>query len=383
MKYFSLVWAGLWRKKTRTVFTMISIVIAFLLFGLLQGINQGFNTALARLDVDRLYVSARTGMTDGMPISYLSRIRNVPGVRAVSMWAYFGGYYQEARNPVPAFATDAVELMKVYKEIKIRPEYIEAMAKTRTGALIGEPLAAKYGWKVGDRVPIGTSIWTNKAGSNTWEFDIVGTFDAQAYGAGFPSFYLNYSYFDEARQFGTGELHYYIVSLEDPKQATRISREIDEMFANSSVETRTQTESALAQSQLKQFADINFIANAIVGAVLFTLLFLTANTMMQSVRERTSELAVLKTLGYSDTKVLLLVLTESLLLCLFAAALGIALAALVFEAPALQKLFGNFSMPMFVASMGAGIAVLVAFISGFPPAWRARQLNIVDALAGR
>lgn len=383
MKYFSLVWAGLWRKKTRTVFTMISIVIAFLLFGLLQGINQGFSRALASLDVDRLYVTARTGMTDGMPISYLSRIRNVQGVRAVSMWAYFGGYFQEARNPVPAFATDAVELMKVYKEIKIRPEYVEAIAKTRTGALVGETLAAKHGWKVGDRVPIGTSIWTNKSGSNTWEFDIVGTFDSTMYGAGFPTFYFNYSYFDEARQFGTGQLHYYIVALQDPKQAQRISREIDDMFANSSVETRTQTEYALAQSQLKQLGDINFIANAIVGAVLFTLLFLTANTMMQSVRERTSELAVLKTLGYSDTKVLILVLTESLLLCLFAAALGIGLAALVFESPALQKLFGNFSMPLFVASMGAGIAVLVAFISGFPPAWRARQLNIVDALAGR
>lgn len=383
MKYFGLVWAGLWRKKTRTVFTMISIVIAFLLFGLLQGINQGFGTAMANLNVDRLYVSARTGMTDGMPISYLTRIRNVSGVRAVSMWAYFGGYFREARNPIPAFATDAVELFKVYKEIKIKPEYIDAMAKTRTGVLVSEPLAATHGWKVGDRIPIGTSIWTNKAGSNTWEFDIVGTFDASVYGAGFPSFYLNYSYFDEARQFGTGELHYYIVALQDPTQADRISREIDAMFANSTVETRTQTEYALAQSQLKQLGDINFIANAIVGAVLFTLLFLTANTMMQSVRERTSELAVLKTLGYSDTKVLLLVLTESLLLCLVAAAIGIALAALVFQSPALQKLFGNFSMPLFVASMGAGIAVLVAFISGFPPAWRARQLNIVDALAGR
>ncbi|MBL8268082.1 ABC transporter permease [Steroidobacter sp.] len=383
MKYFGLVWAGLWRKKTRTVFTMMSIVIAFLLFGLLQGINQGFSTAMGRLDVDRLYVSARTTMTDGLPVSYLSRIRNVSGVRAVSLWAYFGGYYQEARNVVPAFATDAVELFKVYKEIKIKPEYVEAMVKTRTGVLLSEALAAKYGWKVGDRIPIGTSIWTDKSGSNTWLFDVVGTFDSSAYGAGFPTFFLNYSYFDEARQFGTGEAHYFIVSVQDPKQAQRVSREIDTMFANSSRETRTQTESALAQSQLKQLGDINFIANAIVGAVLFTLLFLTANTMMQSVRERTSELAVLKTLGYSDTKVLLLVLTEALLLCLFAAALGIGLAALVFQTPVLQELFGDFSMPAVVATMGAGIAVVVAFVSGFPPAWRARQLNIVDALAGR
>jgi len=383
MKYFSLVWAGLWRKKTRTVFTMISIVVAFLLFGLLQGINQGFGTALSNLDVDRLYVSARTSMTDGMPISYLGRIRAVPGVRAVSMWAYFGGYFREAKTPIPAFATDATELFKVYKEIKIKPEYIEAMEKTRTGVLVGEALAAKHGWKVGDRIPIGTSIWTNKDGSNTWQFDVVGTFDASSYGAGFPTFYLNYSYFDEARSFGKGDVHYYIVSVQDPTQADRISHTIDDMFTNSTVETRTQTESALAQSQLKQLGDINFIANAIVGAVLFTLLFLTANTMMQSVRERTSELAVLKTLGYSDAKVLTLVLVEALLLCLFAALLGIGLAALVFESPALQTLFGNFSMPMMVAGMGFGIAVLLAVVSGFPPAWRARQLNIVDALAGR
>lgn len=383
MKYFRLVWAGLWRKKTRTVFTMISVVVAFLLFGLLQGINQGFSTSLAKLDVDRLYVSARTSMTDGMPISYLSRIRTVPGVRAVSMWAYFGGYFREAKTPIPAFATDATELFKVYKEIKIRPEYIEAMERTRTGVLVGEELAKKHGWKVGDRIPIGTSIWTNKSGSNSWQFDVVGTFDASAYGAGFPTFYLNYSYFDEARAFGTGQVHYYIVSVQDPRQADRISHEIDNMFANSEVETRTQTESALAQSQLKQLGDINFIANAIVGAVLFTLLFLTANTMMQSVRERTSELAVLKTLGYSDAKVLTLVLIEALLLCLFAALLGMGLAALVFESPALQKLFGNFHMPAMVGGMGLGIALLLAFISGFPPAWRARQLNIVDALAGR
>lgn len=383
MKYFGLIWAGLWRKKTRTIFTMTSIVIAFLLFGLLQGINQGFGTALSNLDVDRLYVSARTSMTDGMPISYLSRIRGVSGVRAVSLWAYFGGYYRDARTPIPAFATAATELFKVYKDMKIRPEYLEAMEKTRTGALVSETLAAEHGWKIGERVPIGTSIWTKKDGGSTWDFDIVGTFDASAYGAGFPSFYLNYGYFDEARSFGTGEVHYYLLAVEDPTQVERISREIDAMFANSSVETRTQTESALAQSQLKQLGDINFIANAIVGAVLFTLLFLTANTMMQSVRERTSELAVLKTLGYSDSKVLTLVLVEAMLLCLFAAALGLALAAVVFQSPALQKLFGNFSMPMIVVAMGAGMALLLAFVSGFPPAWRARQLNIVDALAGR
>jgi len=381
MKYFPLIWAGLWRKRTRTIFTMVKIVVAFLLFGLLQGINQGFGTVLRDLNVDRLYVSAKTNMTDGLPIAYANQIRAVPGVRALSHWTYFGGYYQDSHNPLPAFATDPEGLFQVYREIKVKPEYVEAMKKTRTGVLISDSLAKKYHWKIGDRIPVGTSIWTNKEGSNTWFFDVVGTMDLSATGGGFPGFYINHSFFQEAAAFGNGVVHYYLVGLNDPKQATQVAKTIDAMFANSSNETRTQTESELAQMQLKQIGDINFIVNAIVGAVLFTLLFLTANTMMQSVRERTSELAVLKTLGFSDTKVLTLVLIEALLLCLFAAFVGLALASLVF--PVLKPIFGNFKMPMIVVSMGAGMALLLALVSGFPPAWRAKRLNIVDALAGR
>ena len=214
-------------------------------------------------------------------------------------------------------------------------------------------------------------------------FDIVGIFDSTEYGGGFPVFYLNQEYFTENAAFGGNVAHYYIVGIKDPHQATRISKEIDAMFANSTNETRTQTESALAQMQLKQIGDINFIVNAIVGAVLFTLLFLTANTMMQSVSERTPELAVLKTLGFSDGKVLTLVLIEALALCLFAAAGGLALATLFFNSGALRQIFGNFTMPMVVIGMGTGVALVLAIVSGLPPAWRARQLNIVDALAGR
>lgn len=380
MKYLPLIWAGLWRKKARTIFTMLSIVVAFLLFGLLQGINQGFNTAMSNLNVDRLYVTAKSQMTDGLPISQLQRLESVPGVRAVSLWTYFGGYYQNSRNGISAFATQPDALFTAYKEMKIKPEYLQAMRSVRTGALVSEKLAAKHHWKVGDRLPIGTSIWTDKSGSNTWYFDLVGTFDSSAL-AGMPEFYFNHSYFQEAASFGNGVVHYYIVAIKDPRQATKIAKSIDAMFENSTNETRTQTESELAQQQLKQLGDINFIANAIVGAVLFTLLFLTANTMMQSVRERTNELAVLKTLGFSDAKMVALVLVESLLLCLFAAFIGLALATAVF--PALRPIFGDFAMPGVVLLIGAGVAVAMALISGFPPAWRAKRLNIVDALAGR
>jgi putative ABC transport system permease protein len=383
MKYFRLVWAGLWRKKVRTILTMLSIVFAFLLFGLLQGINQGFNQTVQRLDVDRLYVTPRSSQADPLPISYNQQIKTIPGVKAAAPWTYFGGYFQDARNPIPAFATDARALFEVYKELKIKPEYLDAMEKTRTGALVRDTLAAKYGWKVGDRVPIGTSIWTQKSGGNTWFFDIVGVFDASAYGGGFPSFYLNQSYYSEAAAFGNNQTSLYVVRVEDPREAARVAGAIDAKFENSSAETRTESESALMQRQLKQIADINFIANTIAGAVIFTLLFLTANTMMQSVRERTSELAVLKTLGFSDGKVLVMILVEALLLCLFAAAVGLLLASVIFTSPQLRAILGAVSMPTVVLVMGGAIAVGLALVSGLPPAWRAKQLNIVEALAVR
>lgn len=381
MKYFHLIWAGLWRKKARTILTMLSIIVAFLLFGLLQGVNQGFNSVVENLNVNRLYTSAKTNMVDGLPIAYANRIKSIAGVEHVSHWTYFGGYFREAKNAIPAFATDANELFAIYKEIKIQPEYLTAMQNTRTGALVGDSLAKQYGWKVGDRIPVGTSIWTNKEGSNTWYFDVVGTFDVSSYGAGFPSFYINYDYYDEAKAFGRGVVHYYLVGIADATKATQVSKAIDAEFENSANETRTQTESGLAQTQLKQVGDINFILNAIVGAVLFTLLFLTANTMMQSVRERIPELAVLKTLGFSDGKVLTLVLIESFVLCIFAALLGLGIAALVF--PSLKALLGDLPMPLIVVETGVGVAILLALISGLPPAVRAQRLNIVDALAGR
>ncbi len=383
MKYFRLIWAGLWRKKVRTILTMLSIVFAFLLFGLVQGVNQGFNQAVNKLDVDRLYVTPRDSQADPLPISYYEQIKAIPGVKAASMWSYFGGYYRDSRNPIPAFATDARSLFQVYKELKIKPEYLDAMEKTRTGALVSEALANKYGWKIGDRVPIGTSIWTQKSGSNTWYFDIVGTFDASAYGGGFPSFYLNQSYYSEAAAFGNNQTSLYLVRVEDPQKAVQVAAAIDAKFENSPAETRTQSESALMQRQLKQIGDINFIANMIASAVLFTLLFLTANTMAQSVRERTSELAVLKTLGYSDEKVLAMVLVESMLLCLFAAAIGLFFASSIFKVPQLKAIFGALGMPTIVLIGGGLIAIGLAIVSGLPPAVRAKRLNIVEALAVR
>lgn len=382
MKYLILVWAGIWRKKARSILTMLSIAVAFLLFGLLQGINHGMKSVFQSLNVDRLYVQSRISMSDGLPIAYLAKIKSVPGVRTVTHWSYVGGFYQDAQNSLPVFAVDAMTQFSVYPKIKIPDEEVAAMQRTRTGAILGGEIAAKYGWKIGDKIPLQSSIWTKKDGSDTYPVEVVGIMDVSAYNAGsFPAFYINYSYLDESRAFGNGSVLYFIARIEDPRRGVEIAAAIDALFANSSNETTTQTEQVFAQSQLKQVGDINLIANSIVGAALFTLLFVTGNTMMQSVRERIPELAVLKTLGFSSGKVLTLILLEALFLCVLAAAGGLMLARVSFAF--MGSLFGALSPSARVMGIGLGMAILLAVLSGLPPAWRSTRINISDALARR
>ena len=379
-----LIRAGLLRKKARTVLTMSSIIVAFLLFGLLQGINQDIKNGLTGAANGRLWTLSRVGVLSSLPISLMSRIAAVDGVRSIAHITYFGGYFRDARNAIPAFASNIDQLAAVYPELNISQAQIDAMKATRTGALVGRPLAAKYGWKVGDTIPVGTTLWPNLEGGNHWTFDIVGIFDAASKYAGTSlgsGFWFNHDYLDGARRSDRNRVHQFIIQIDSPGRATEISSEIDKLFENSSDETRTQTENAAIQSQIKQLADIDFIANSIVGAVMFTLLFLTANTMMQSVRERIPELAVLKTLGFSGEAVCSLVLVESLLLCVIAAIIGLLLSAAALKA--IGAALGTGVLPPAVIFSGLAMAVLLAVISGLPPAVRAQRLNIVDALAVR
>jgi putative ABC transport system permease protein len=383
MKYFMLIWAGLWRKKTRTILTMLSIVVAFLLFGLLQGINQGIKQGSTDTGNHRLWTAARMSSVSSMAASLMDRIQTVKGVRTIAHISFFGGYFQDSKNAIPAFATNVDKLAILYPELNITPAQVAAMQNTRPGALIGRPLAKKYGWKIGDKIPLGTTIWTNNDGNNNWAFDIVGIFDPTPQFERSPlgsAFWINYDYWDEARKFDKHRVHEFFVQIDDPQRAAEISAQIDKLTENSPEETRTQTENAALQSQLKQLADINFIANAIVGAVMFTLLFLTANTMMQSVRERIPELAVLKTLGFTGSTVSILVLIESLMLCIFAAVVGLALSSVGVK---MIPILGPSRLLPIVVISGLGVAVALAIISGLPPALRAQRLNIVDALADR
>jgi putative ABC transport system permease protein len=381
MKFFPLVWTSLWRKKTRTIFTLLSIVIAFLLFGLLQGINTWMSAFGTGSNANRLYIVSRVSQVQPLPSAYLHRIEAVPGIRRSTYIAGFTGYYQEKSNTLVAFATDVKTFFDLYPEWQVAPERLAAMSRTRAGAIVAAPLMRAFGWKIGDRIPLRTSV-VKRDGSADWNFEIVGIYDVPSTPAEANRILVNYAYFDEARLLERGTAWAFVVAVDDPTRSAEICAAVDALFVNSAYETVTQDEKAYVQGQLRQLGDVSLMANAIVAAVLFTLLFLTGNTMMQSVRERTPELAILKTVGFSDRSVTMLVLIESVVLCVLAASLGLAAAAAVFPVTAALGIGGS-ALPIKVVAVGLAIAVALALVSGLPPAWRAQRLVIVDALAGR
>jgi putative ABC transport system permease protein len=381
MRFLPLVWSSLWRKKARTIFTLLSIVIAFLLFGLLQGVNAWLNAFSMGSNTNRLYVVSRVSQVQPLPSAYLHQIEAVPGIRRGTYIAGISGYYQEKSNNLLAMATDVKAFFELYPDWRIAPEQLAAMQRTRAGAIVAAPLMRTFGWKIGDRLPLRTAVF-KQDGSADWDFEIVGTYAVPSAPAEANRILVNYAYYDEARRLERGTAWAFVVAADDANHAAQICAAVDALFVNSAYETVTQDEKAYVQEQLRQLGDVSLMANAIVAAVLFTLLFLTGNTMMQSVRERTPELAILKTVGFSDRAVTLLVLIESVLLCVSAAALGLAAAAAVFPVAAALGI-GGAVLPLKVVAIGLGIAVVLALASGLPPAWRAQRLVIVDALAGR
>jgi putative ABC transport system permease protein len=387
MKYFPLIWATLWRKKTRTIFTLLSIVIAFLLFGLLETVDNAFShPSTGVTGADKLITTNKYSLTLPLPLADLQQIRSVPGVAEVTWISWFGGYYQESKNFVFALPVDTDSYFNLHKgEFVVSDRQMQAYRNTRTGALVNSALMKKFGWKIGDKIPLHSTIWTRKDnGSLDWTFDIVGTIDvkdptqasAQAY-----TFVFHYELFDEGRSFGKGQVAWFEERVGDPSQSGAISGRIDALFANSPNETKTQPANDFTLAFIKQYGDIGFVLRAILGAVFFALLFLTGNTMMQSVRERIPELAVLKTLGFGDGKVLVLVLAESLLLCMIAAVIGLALSYAAL--PVIKMGLQGVELSPAALIPGVGVAVLLALIVGAAPAMRAMRLNIVDALADK
>jgi putative ABC transport system permease protein len=381
-----LVWAQLFRKKTRTVLTLLSVVIAFLLFGLLQAVQAAFESGADAADAGRLLTTARYSIIEPLPMAHTRPIERVPGVVAVASADWFGAKYQNESNAFPVFAVDPTRYLDMYPEFTVAPAHREAFAKTRTGAIAGQRLVDRYGWKVGQKLPIASEIHAKTDGSLNWEFDLVGTLDADdpAVRGNTDMVLINVAYFDEARQLGRGKTGWYIIRIGDPGQARTISAEIDRLFANSPDETKTQPEKEFAIGFAKQIGDIGALVTRILIAVFFTILILTGNTMAQAVRERIPELAVLKTLGFSDRMVTTLVLGEALLLLGLGAVLGMLGAVSVL--PALNGRTGGRFPPLFVDAgtwlLAGLVAVGLALAIGLPPALRVGRLRIVDALAG-
>ena len=386
MRYLPLLWAGLFRKKTRTVLTLLSVFVAFLLFGLMQAVTTAFESGADSADAKRLLAIARYSIIELLPMSHLRQIEQVPGVVGVAHAEWFGAKYQNESNAFPVFAVDPLRYLDMYPEFTITAAEREAFGRTRAGAVAGARLVERYGWKVGQKLPISSEIHPKADGSLAWEFDLVGTLDAEdpAVRANTDVVLINATHFDEARRLGKGRTGWYIVRIDDPARARAVAADIDRRFQNSPDETKTQPEKEFAVGFAKQIGDLGALVTRILAAVFFTILIMTGNTMAQSVRERIPELAILKTLGFSDGKVTALVLAEALLLIALAGGVGMLVAAGVL--PALNRAIGSRFPPLYVTAgtwlTGTGIVLALALAVGLPPALRARRLRIVDALAG-
>jgi putative ABC transport system permease protein len=384
MKYFPLLWATLWRKKVRTFLTLLSLIAAFLLLGLLQAANALFSGDSIRLSAAILISQARVSFTTPLPLRLMPQIEAVPGVVAVSHSQFFGGVYQnDPTKFFPQFAVNQDRWTKTFPECRLPEAQAEAWKNTRTGVIAGKQLADRWGWKIGDRIPLTSQIWPLKDGSRNWAFDLVGIFEDATKDScpRMNNLYMRYDYFDEARQFGQGGAGLYVLRIADPNQSEAISRKIDAMFENSPDETKTQSEKEFSLNFVRQIGNLSLILNGILGAVFFTILMLTGNTMSQSVRERIPELAVLKTLGFTNGMVLTLVIAESLLLCVIGGFAGMGLAVLVMQALAhmpiqFPPVSANAHVWQIAITSMVGVGVLVSLI----PALKAMRLSIIDGL---
>lgn len=378
--------ANLFRKKTRTLLTLLSIVLAFLLFGLLQSVNVLFSTGNDFLGdaPARLITQARVSFTQSLPMRMRDEIEKVPGVAAVTQSQWFGGVWQ-GKDQLIALAVDPARFHQVYPEWQMTEAQWKQFADTRTAMVAGRLLANQYGWKVGQKVPISSNIFPQKNGSKDWVFDLVGIYDGknEEWKRQANQVWINHGYFDEENQFGSGSGGIYLIKLKSADDATKVSRIIDAKFENSPDETKTQTEKEWNLGFVKQLGDIGLIVRWILFAVFFTLLLVVANTMAQSMRERVPELAVLKTLGFSDTSVLGFVLTETAVLCAIGGLIGLSLAT--FTGWVIHQKMTQFPLRVDWHVWGAGVlAILLLSIAvGLLPALRAKRLKIVDALAGR
>lgn len=379
MKFLPLVWKNVWRRKFRTTFTLLSIFIAFLLFGILMTIRNSFAFGVEIAGLDRLVLINKVSLIMPLPYSYQARLQAVPGVDLVTHNSWFNGIYQDPANFFANIAVDPEPFMKVYPEYKLPAEQMKAWLDDRQGAIVGRDLADRFLWKIGDRVPLQGTIYRPKSG-DVWEFNVSGIYDA-ADGVDKTQFFFRYDYLEENRSLGNGDVGWYIVKIADGSRAVEMSRAFDAMFENSSAETKTTTEKGFVESFAKQIGDIGAIMIAVSSVVLVMFGLVAASTMAQSVRERTAELAVLKTLGFTGPAILVLVLAESLFIACLGGGLGLAVAwAIASQGDPTGGLLAIFTLPTRDVWLGVGLMVIMGLVAGVMPAVSAMRLQIVVAL---
>ena len=382
MTFFGLMRKNLFRKKLRTILTSFAIFIAFVIFGVLATFSNAINAAVDTAGADRLIVTNKINFTLPMPIAYVTRVRALEGVKTVAHANWFGGYYQEPRNFLVVIAIDPEPYLDIYAEYLLPPEQRASFLKDRGSAIVGKAVADTYGWKVGDRIPIKSSIWRQKNNSDTWDFTVAGIVTASDQRVDTNFVYFHYDYFKETRSFGGDTVGWLIVQTADSKDNERIMRAIDEMFANSQYETETKTEQAFNKAFMEQMGDLGLIITFVVSAAFVTILLIVGNTMMLTVRERTNELAVLKTIGFTAPRIFALVIGESLLLSVIGGMLEVAVAWLfsVAIANASGGMLGPMTFTSNTALVAFGLMGLLGLLTGFLPALRAMNINVITAL---
>lgn len=380
MKFLHLIWGNLQRRKLRTSLTLLSIIVAFVLFGFLSAIKQALVGGVALAGADRLVVRHKVSIIQLLPETYQARMERVPGVAAAVHQTWFGGIYQDPKNFFMQCPVEPAEFLAMFPEFILPPEQMKAWRATRTGAIVGQNTAERFGWKIGDKIPIMSPIW----GRRTWEFDIVGIYAGRDKGTDTTAMWFRYDYFDEFRQtqnWGKGLVGWYTIRVKDPAQAAEVARLVDQEFENSPAETKTEPEGAFIQGWANQIGNIAFIVAGILGAVFFTILLVTGSTMSQAVRERIGELGVLKAIGFTNRQVLALVLAESCLLTVVGGVLGLGLAWLATSrGDPTGGMLPMFFFPVRDLMIGFVIAVALGFVTGIFPALQATRLRVADAI---
>ena len=382
MKFFYLVASNLRRKKTRTALTILSIVVAFFLFGLLCALKAALANGVSVAGLDRLVTRHKVSIIQMLPVSYQHRIESIPGVQSAVAQTWFGGIYQDPKNFFPSVPVEPEPFLAMFPEFVLPDAQKQAWIHTRTGAIVGRTTAKRFGWKIGDRIPLHSPIWSRNDKHDTWEFDLVGIYDGAKSGTDTSQFFFHYDYFDEGRlDRAKGLVSWLTIRVKDPSQSAVVAARVDQEFANSDRETKTEPEGAFAQGFAQQIGDIASIVTAILGAVFFTILLVAGNTIAQAVRERTEEIGVLKAVGFRNGTVLALVLAESCLVVGLGGVIGLGFAWLMtLGGSPVPSFLPTFFIPGSNLLLGAGLIVALGLVTGALPALSAMRLGVAEAL---